>query len=334
MNPVFINADLVRQLLPMDKCIDLMVSAMVAASNGTVNVPPRQSYSLESQADSLLFMPSMCPDLGVFGAKLLTLFPKNPSAGLPAVQGIVSLFDEKNGVPLAIIDAAEVTAIRTAAVSGLATRLLSRENSKTCGIFGTGVQAASHIDAVCSVRPIRDIYIWSRDFTKANEFASQQSDRVGINVQAKKNPREVSACDVICTVTGARKPILHGDWVSQGTHVNLVGAHSLSAREADTNLIVKSELYVDLTETAIRESGDIMIPVREGAIKKKHIMGEIGSLLAGRRSGRIDNDQITVFKSLGNSAQDLIVAHYLYASFRKREIFIEHQDGLARSQNT
>lgn len=228
----------------------------------------------------------------------------------------VVLFDRETSAPVAIIDAAALTATRTAAASGLATRLLAREGARTCGIFGTGAQAVAHIEAMCAVRRLEQIRIWGRDFAKAEALAAQQARRTGRPVSACRDPAAVGACDLICTVTGASEPILKGEWVRPGAHVNLVGSHSLTSREADTELIAKSAVYVDLMESARWEAGDVMLPMQDGAVGAGHIVGEFGQLLAGQIPGRTEAAHVRLYKSVGIAAQDLYAAEQVYARAR------------------
>ncbi|WP_317930743.1 ornithine cyclodeaminase family protein [Halioxenophilus sp. WMMB6] len=307
-----ISASQVRELLPMAECIEVMATAMAAASAGEVALPPRLFAPLFDERGSLGLMPGSSPKLNSYGAKLITLHPHNPERGLPTIQGFVTLFDRDSGSPVALVEGGEITALRTAAASGLATRLLARQEASSCGVFGTGALAVSHIDAMRAVRPVERIKVWGRDSLKTAAFASAQSQRLGLPVQAVADPAEAAACDLICTVTGSPKPILQGDWVKPGSHVNLVGAYSLTTREADSNLIAKARLYVDLLEAARSEAGDLMIPVSEGVISEAAIVGELGQLQLGGIAGRGDAGQITVYKSLGMVAQDLFAADYVY----------------------
>ena len=308
-----INAAGVRKLLPMDECIDAMEPAMIAATTGTISMPPRLVAKLIDESGTLVLMPGSSTELDAFGAKVINLIPDNPARGLPAIQGFIALFDYATGTPVAIIDGAEVTAIRTAAASGLATRLLARRDAHTCGIFGNGVQAVTHIDAMRAVRAVDEIVVWGRNPDKAQAFAGEQAKRTGIKVRATTDPAEAGACDLVCTVTTSPEPVLAGEWVQPGAHVNLVGAHSPATREADTGLIVKSSVYVDLMESTRNEGGDIMIPVDEGAIDETHIIGELGELLEGRIPGRQDDRQVTLYQSHGINAQDMFAAKHIHA---------------------
>ena len=307
-----INAEQVRQLLPMAECVDIMEAAMCAVSAGTVAVPPRVITPLIDESGFLGLMPGSSAELACYGAKVISLHPANPGRGLPAIQGFVTLFDHASGTPVAIIQGAEITGIRTAAASGLATRLLAREDAHTCGIFGSGVQAVTHIDAMRAVRPVERVLVWGRDTEKTRVFARAQTERTGMDVEAVSDPAQAGACDLVCTVTASAVPVLFGRWVQPGAHVNLAGAHSLTAREADSGLIKKSLLYVDLMESCRNEGGDFMIPVEEGAISEAAIIGEIGDLPGGRIRGREKDAEITVYKSLGITAQDLFAARHVY----------------------
>jgi ornithine cyclodeaminase/alanine dehydrogenase-like protein (mu-crystallin family) len=308
-----INRQEVERLLPMAACIDVLADAMRAASGGAVSMPLRMFTPLADDSGSFGLMPGSTLDPPFFGAKVISLLPGNPARGLPMVQGYVSLFDHGTGRPVALIEGASVTAIRTAAASGLATRELARANARTHGLFGTGVQAVTHIDAVACARDIREVVVWGRDAEKTRRFAKEQSARVRADVRATDDPAEAAGCDVVSTVTAATQPVLKGEWLKPGCHVNLVGVHTPTAREADTAAITRSRVYVDLMESALNEAGDLLVPIGEGAIDERHILGEIGQVLAGAVPGRTDESDITLYKSLGIVAQDLFAAAHIYA---------------------
>ncbi|MDD9889208.1 MAG: ornithine cyclodeaminase family protein [Gammaproteobacteria bacterium] len=301
----------IRNLLPMSECIDLMRSAMIATSSGNVDLPVRSVASVLNKSGLLAQMPGASKDLNHYGIKLLSIHASNPGKGLPAIQGVVLLFESTTGKPVAILEAAEITAIRTAAASGLATGLLARETANTCGIFGNGVLAASHIEAIKAVRPIKKFVIWGRNADKTANFAEQQQQRADCEVIATSDPVDAARCDVVCTVTAAKEPILMGSWVKPGAHINLVGAHSLTTREADSELVTKAALYVDSIESTLKEGGDIMIPIEEGAMTANAILGEVGQLLSEDFAGRASSEQITVYKSHGIFTQDLYAANYV-----------------------
>ncbi len=309
---LLIDGEQVTALLPMAECIDVMADAMAAISAGSVHVEPRLKESFAGGEGAMLLMRAESAELGVYAIKQISLLPRNAELGKPVIQGVITLFELAAGAPVAVIDGTEITALRTAAVSGLATRELARADASSLGIFGTGVQAARHIAAVCAVRSIEKIQIWGRDSGRAGQLAGQVSQDRGINVQVVSDPVDAAACDILCTVTGSAEPVLKGEWVQPGAHINLVGAHSLDTREADTALVARSSVYVDLLASVWAEAGDIVIPIQEGAIGEDHILGEIGQLLAGEIRGRTDAAELTLYKSLGLAAQDLYAASYVY----------------------
>jgi ornithine cyclodeaminase/alanine dehydrogenase-like protein (mu-crystallin family) len=314
MSVIQINATQVQDLLPMKDCIQAVRDAMVAFSRNGVQVPLRGSLPVE-QGKTLLYMPGACKELGFYGVKLISLHSDNAQQGLPTIQGVITLFDYVSGEPKALIEGSSVTGLRTAAASGLATDLLARAEAKTLGIFGAGLQAETHIDAITAVRPIQSILVWARNYDAAVVFADKQSERTGLSIRAVADPAKAAECDIVCTVTAAAEPILKREWVKPGAHINLVGSHSLSAREADTALIVDSRLYVDSLASTVAEAGDVMIPVQEGAIDMTHIIGEIGLVASGDLAGRLNNEQITLYKSVGMTAQDLFSAASIYRRF-------------------
>lgn len=311
-----IDAAGVRDSLSMNQCIDAMETAMRAISERAAAVPPRTIMPLVDKSAYFGVMPGSMAEPLVYGAKVVSLHPANAQAGRPTIQGFVVLFDHHTGAPTVLMDGAEITAIRTAAASGLATRLLAREDVSTLGVFGTGVQALHHLDAISAVRPISGARIWGRSVDKARAFVAAHQGRNGVELVAVEDPREAAACDVICTLTASPEPVLQGAWVSPGSHVNLVGAHSPTTREADTDLIRQARLFVDSLESADNEAGDILIPIREGAISRSHILGEIGDVLLENIGGRATAADITVYKSLGLVPQDLVAAQTAYLNWR------------------
>jgi ornithine cyclodeaminase/alanine dehydrogenase-like protein (mu-crystallin family) len=305
---LIINAEETRSLLSMAECIDAMEPAMIAASNRSVLIPPRTLFQLQDDSGFFAVMPGASQALQAYGAKVVSYHPANAGKGRPPIQGFVTLFDHATGAPRAIIDGGVITNIRTAAASGLATRCLARADARSCGIFGAGALADVHIEAMCLVRPIDRVVIWARNPEQARTLAAGHRCNAKVRIQATGDPADAAACDIVCTTTASPVPVLRGDWVRPGSHVNLVGAHKLASREADTELIVRSRVYVDLLESTRNEGGDIMIPVHEGAVGEEHVVGEIGQLLKGEIAGRLHEDDITVYNSLGITAQDLYAA--------------------------
>lgn len=295
----------------MPMCIELMAQALKALSNGLISLPPRLITPLIDASASFALMPGSALEPRIYGAKIIGVHPSNPAQGLPAHQGFVALFDHDTGRPLAIVEGAQITAIRTAAASALATRVLARADCLTHGVFGAGVQAAAHIEAIACVRPIERVLIWARTFSKACDLADSLR-HLNCEVRATADPSEAAACEIISTTTASREPVLRGQWLRPGCHVNLVGAHSPHSREADDDAIRGSSVYVDSRQSALSEAGDVLIPLHRGLISIDHIVAELGEVLTGEKPARLDDAEITVFKSLGLFAQDLVAAAHVY----------------------
>jgi len=307
--PVF-DSGAVSSALPMSACIDLMATTQSAISRGDITLPLRTSLPLQNTDASLLVMPGALSDPPVFGAKLVSLLPENATRGLPVIQGQVLLFSGETGTPLALIEAATLTAIRTAAASGSATRTLARADASHLALLGYGVQAHSHLAAMRAVRDLRKVTVWGPDPVKARAFADNCSDR--LSIEAAATPEDaVRGADLICAVSGAIEPVIKGEWLSPGCHLNLVGSHTPSAREADGAVLARARIFTEITEFALAESGDILLALAEGAITVEDIAGEIGDVLNGAITGRETPDEITLYKSLGNIAQDLAAAYHV-----------------------
>jgi len=315
MSLLIIRAAEIRDLLPMTECIEVMDQAMRAFSRGAVNMPSRIIAPLEAGGYFIL-MPGEMKEGPVYGAKIVGLHPGNPARGRPAVQGFVTLFDSTSGAPVALVDGAEITAIRTAAVSALATRELARKNASSHGIFGNGVQAASHLESIGLVRDIEKVRVWGRDFERARRFAREYSTHTGFTISAARDPADAAACDIVSLVTNSPEPVLRGEWLQAGAHLNLVGAHEPHDREADSDAVSQSGIYVDSRQGALSEAGDILIPISEGRITEQDIVGEIGNVLLKIAPGRRDEQQITLYKSLGIVAQDLFAAMHVFRNAR------------------
>jgi ornithine cyclodeaminase len=256
-------------------------------------------------------MPGAISRPGTFGAKLVSFFPGNTN--YPAIQGLIVLFDAATGEPKAVVEAAAVTALRTAAASGMATRELAREDAATLALLGYGVQAESHLRAMQAVRPLRRVLVWGRSMEKARAFAEHNAARAGIEIHAVADARTaVAEADIVCTVSSSPSPILEGKWLRLGTHLNLVGAFTPATREVDTEAIRRARLFVEIREFALREAGELLIPIEQGELTADHIAGEIADVLTGSIPGRTNRSEITAYKSLGNTAQDLATATYAY----------------------
>lgn len=314
--PVF-DAAAVRARLPMSVCIDLMADVQAALSRGEISLPLRSAMPLPgTSGNSLLLMPGALEAPAVFGAKLLSIFPGNGEleVPLPVIQGQVLLFDGDNGKPMALVEAATLTAIRTAAASAAATRALAGPDASRLALVGYGVQAESHLEAMRAVRPITSVRVWGPDLERARAFADRHR-QANLTVEAVATAEAaIRDTDIVCAVSAATTPIIEGPWIAPGCHLNLVGAHSPKAREADGEALRRARVFTEITEFALAEAGDVLLAIQEGFITEEHIAGEIGAVIDGRLAGREAPEQITLYKSLGNTAQDLIAASHVARS--------------------
>lgn len=305
MTVLILNHEEVEQLLAMNDCLDVMAEALHALAREQSFVPLRPVVRPPGAPGFMGLMPGWSQAEG-WGLKVVNIYPENPKRGLDAHQGAVLLFDGETGETRAIMNASAITAIRTAAVSGVATRLLARESARVLTILGAGVQARSHLQAMrCAMRADRT-YVWARDLARAEALAGEFE---GVTATGDCE-RAVREADVVCTTTSAREPILRREWLKPGTHVNAVGASVPTARELDTETMVDAVLVVDRRESAEHEAGDYLIPKSEGA--HVEIAAELGDVIAGRHPGRTSDTELTVFKSLGIAVEDLAAAAHLY----------------------
>ena len=302
-----------RSLLPMDRCIDLMADALAGLARGEATNPLRSVVPVPAASPSALAtMPAVLADPPAMGVKIITVFPGNHGQGIDSHQGFVLLFEGEHGSPLALIDAIAITAIRTAAVSGLATRLLARDGAGDLAILGSGTQARSHLEAMRAVRPLRRVRAWSPHRDRLQAFADDAT-AAGVEIDLCNTAREaVENADIVCTVTASAEPVLAGEWLSRGAHVNAVGSSVPGNRELDSAAVQRARLFVDRRESTRAEAGDYLIPLREGVIGEDHIVAEIGELVAGLATGRRSPDEITLFKSLGLAIEDLAAARWIH----------------------
>ena len=314
MGVLIINDQLVRKLLPMDACIDAMEQALVTLARGNAVQPLRSLLWQPDRAGLLGMMPGWLGEPQALGIKVVTIFPGNHGTELDAHQGVVLLFDTTDGRLLAVIDATEITGIRTAAVSAVATRHLAAPDAGVLAILGSGTQAQTHLEAMLCVRKITRVRVWSRKPQSTARFAAAESRRWDREIEPAPTAREaVRDADIICTTTSASEPVLEGAWITAGAHVNAVGACLPKTRELDTLAVRQARLFVDRRESAVNEAGDFLIPRAEGAIDDDHIVGELGDVVTGRVPARLSPGDRTLFKSLGLAVEDLAAAHHVYA---------------------
>jgi ornithine cyclodeaminase len=320
-----IDPQQVIELLPMSECIEVVDGAMRSASNGEAVMPLRDKMALPG-GGLLGWMPGYMASPDVFGVKLVGVFPENFALGMHSHHGVVVLFETRHGRPFAVVDASEITAIRTAAASAMATRLLAREDASALAIMGYGAQGRQHLESMLCVRDFTDIRVWGRHGEKAQAFAREWGPRFGVDIRAVDDARTaVEGAHVICTVTASPDPILLGDWLEPGQHINAVGTSFPGIRELDTEAVVRSRLYVDLRAGAIAQAGEFQMARDEGAIDESHILGEIGEVALGRVAGRESPSDITLYKSLGLVVQDLASAYHVYENATGRSVGVTAQ---------
>lgn len=322
MKILILTHDEVTELLPMTECIAVMEEALTALARGELDQPLRTVVRPAAANGVLAMMPAYrSRKEALFGLKAICVFPQNASKGKDAHQGGVLLFSGETGEPLALMNASAITAIRTAAVSGVATRSLARADAAALAIIGSGVQARSHLSAMACVRKITSARIASRTFAHAQAFVSELQPSYPFPLQPFETVRDaISNADIVVTATNATVPVLQREWIAAGTHINAVGTSSATAREIDSATIAAASLFVDRRESTVNEAGDYLLAAREGAIGPEHIRAEIGELLIGAAEGRKAPDEITLFKSLGLAVEDLAAASFLYQEAKQKAL--------------
>jgi ornithine cyclodeaminase/alanine dehydrogenase-like protein (mu-crystallin family) len=314
MKILILDNQQIRELLLMPDCIELMAGALSALARGEVFQPLRTIIRPPEARGLLGLMPAYrSGEPGAFGLKAICVFPENPARGKDAHQGAVMLFSRETGELLALMNASAITAIRTAAVSAVATRILAREDSHELAIIGAGVQARTHLTALASVRSIKHARVACRDIHHAEQLVSEMQPSLSFPVEpVKTNEAAVRGADLIVAATSSLEPVINRDWISPGTHINAIGTHSPTSREVDGATMAAARIFVDRRESALNESGDYLLAAKEGLVTPDSIIAEIGELLTGAKTGRNSAGEITVFKSLGLAIEDVVAADYVY----------------------
>lgn len=310
-NPEITSGARVAELLDMRTCISLMRRALIALGTGQAQQLLRPVLPLNDR-NVLGMMPAYDSESSVAGVKVLSVFPENYEQQIPSHQGVIVLFETATGSVKAIVDAESVTGIRTAAASAAATNVLARPDANHLAILGAGLQGRKHLQAIREVRDLHSVTVWDLNPDRAAAFAKAMSTETGLQVTACATASEATLqADVICTVTPAIEPILQLSDVKPGTHINAVGACTADTRELTADLMAAGRLYVDWKPAALKEAGDYLLAIRDGAITENHIVAEIGSVMAGAAPGRTDPREITIFEALGQATQDVLAANYV-----------------------
>ncbi|MFN2406591.1 MAG: ornithine cyclodeaminase family protein [Pyrinomonadaceae bacterium] len=309
-----LNNEQMARLLPMFECIELMSDALAALARGEIFQPLRTIVRPPDARGLLGLMPAYRHgEQGAFGLKAICVFPGNPSIGKDAHQGTVMLFSQETGEPLAVMNASQITATRTAAVSAVATRLLARPDATELGIIGAGVQARTHLVALACVRSIKRARVACRNPEHAMRLVREMQDKVPFPIEvAESNEAAVRDADLIVTATSSHEPVIERDWISPGAHINAIGTHSPQSREIDSATMAAARIFVDRRESALNEAGDYLLAAKDGAVSPESIVAEIGELVIKDKKGRLSPTEITLFKSLGLAIEDVVCAEYLF----------------------
>ncbi len=319
----------VLRLFPMREAVRVMETALAALARGEAVQPLRTFMFTKDGAGILGLMPAQLQTPAALGLKAVTIFPNNARLGLDTHQGAVLLFDAGTGRLLSLLDGGAITAIRTAAVSAVATAHLANEAATELAILGSGVQARTHLEAILCVRKIERVRIWSRTPEHARALAEEMAQRYQLEViPVRQAELAVREAHIIVTVTAAKTPILYGEWLTPGVHLNAVGASLPDARELDTQAVKRSKLIVDSVESALAEAGDILIPISEGALTTDHIHATLGEVIIRAKEGRATASEITLFKSLGLGIEDVAAAQFIYQRAREERMRDERDEGI------
>ena len=315
---LILNRGDVEAVLSMRGAIDVLERSFRELAEGKATVPTRLGLTIAEANGVFLAIPAHLTASGALGMKLVTSYPDNPGKyHLPTIQATILYYDDQTGRPLALMEGAHITAVRTGAASGLATRYLARETSRVVGLIGSGVQAETQLEAVCCVRPVIKANVYSPTPSRAASFAARMSARLDIEVRAVDEARHaVEGCDIVIAATSAKNPVVKGEWIDAGTHINGVGSHAPEKRELDSDAVCKAKVVVDSLAAALQEAGDLLLPMAEGVITRDHIYAELGELVAGSKPGRTGQQEITFFKSVGLAVEDVAVAQLVYERAR------------------
>ena len=309
---LILNRQNVISVLDMKDCMDVVEKAFEELAKGTAVLPLRTPIT---PPDGLsLYMPAYLKEMKALACKVVTVYKNNPKKfNMPVVIGKVLVQDPETGDVVCIMDGGYLTAVRTGAVSGVATKYLARKDkNQVAGIFGTGVQAQMQLWAVSIARKLSKVIVYDISDESANTFIKEMGEKLNLEIIKAENPDQVLEADIICTATSSATPIFDGKKVKKGTHINGIGSHTPNARELDSEIIMRSRFIGDSKEACFSEAGDIIIPVKEGVIDESHFYGELGDVIIGKVESRINDEEITIFKSNGLAIQDVATAKLIY----------------------
>ncbi len=309
---LILNLNNIVFVLTMKDCIDVVEKAFAELSNGSAYLPMR--IGISPPEGVALYMPAYLKEMDAMACKVVSVYNDNPSKfKIPRTIGKIILQDPHSGNILAIMDGGYIAAVRTGAASAVASRLLARKDAgQTVGIFGAGIQGKTQLWGMSEVRNLSKAYIYDVSHEAAEKFATNMSKMLNIVVEVATEPDTLTECDIICTATSSKKPLFDGTKIKPGTHINGIGSHSPSTRELDSTVVKRSKFVGDNKEVCFKEAGDIIIPIQEGVIGYEHFYAELGEIITGKKAGRVNDKEITIFKANGLAIQDVATAKLVY----------------------
>jgi ornithine cyclodeaminase/alanine dehydrogenase-like protein (mu-crystallin family) len=303
-----LSADDIRRALPMPRAVEIVKKAFIELSGGRAVVPPRIQLDVPEKKGTTLVMPGYLPQAKQMAVKIVSVFSDNPARGLPVINALVIVMDAETGLPACIMDGTALTALRTGAASGAATDLLARENARTAGVFGAGVQGRTQLEAVCAVRSLKGALVFDVRAEAASAFAEEMSRKLGLDVRVALSAAEAAGADIVCTATTAGSPVFTDIDIRSGTHINAVGVFKPHLQEIPSQTVARAAIVVDSREACLEEAGDILVPMGEGLLTEESIRAELGEVAAGLKPGRSSSEEVTFFKSVGVAVQDAAAA--------------------------
>ncbi len=324
MQVLLLNEADEKKVVSMKDTIGILEKAFAEFASGGVNMPLRPVINVPEHDGMAGFMPAYLPKMGALAVKTVCVFRNNAQRGLPSIHGVVSLIDNETGVILSVMNGGYLTALRTGAASGVATKYMAREDAHVAAIFGAGVQGRTQLEAICEVRDIRVAYVYDVVKGQAERFVQEMSKLGGKmpkDFRIAASPSEaLKEADIICTTTTAKTPIFDGAELKPGVHINGVGSHAPAMRELDTTTVTRSKIVCDSVAACLAEAGDLLIPIQEGRLKKEDLRGDLGDAVLGKLRGRQSKDEITLFKSVGLALEDASTALAIYRQACERGI--------------
>ena len=315
---MFLSDDEIAEILTMREAIDAVEAAFGEYAKGSVTMPPRSTIMLDRYGGSVSLMPSYLEETDALATKIISIYPDNPSKGLPTTAAWIVVNDPETGVIEALLDGTYLTAVRTGAVTGVAARYLAPKDAREAAIIGCGIQGRTQAWAVVDTCELDTLRIHDLSSESMRRFSEEMGPKLGVEiVQARSGAEAVSGADVVVTATTSKDPVVRREWLGERVHLSAIGSFYPDYRELDTDIIKEAKVVVDSREAVMEEAGDILIPIGEGAITEDHIHAELGEVVLGRKEGRTEEDGLTVFKSVGLAIQDSSVASLVLRKYRE-----------------